>query len=65
MALRADFERQEIENDRLKDRARELQTSVELMRTQLRRTIELLRAVREGRLAPSAIEDADLAGWAS
>lgn len=61
LALRADLERQERDADNHRLRAVELQADVELMRTQLRRTIETLRAVRDGRLLPSAITDADIA----
>ncbi|MFC5553636.1 hypothetical protein ACFPQ7_06800 [Methylobacterium iners] len=57
--LRRDVERAEVENDRLKDRQRELQTQVALMRNQLRRVVDLLRDVREGRLPPEAIAAAD------
>lgn len=53
--LRKDAERIEAENDELKDRQRELQTSVELMRIQLRRAIDLLSAVRDGRMQPADI----------
>lgn len=60
-ALRADLERQEQESDGNRLRAAVLQADVELMRMQLRRAIETLRAVRDGRLHPSAITDADLA----
>lgn len=60
-ALRADLERQEREADTYRLRAVELQADVELMRIQLRRLIETARAVREGRLQPSEIKDADLA----
>ncbi|QRE74398.1 hypothetical protein [Methylobacterium aquaticum] len=61
LALRADLERQERDADSHRLRAVELQADVELMRMQLRRTIEILRAVRDGRLLPSAITDADIA----
>lgn len=54
--LRRDVDRSEAERDRLKDKQRELETKVILMRAALRRAIDLLRAVREGRLAPEAIE---------
>lgn len=60
-ALRQDADRLEAENDDLKDRIREHQVSVELLRRQLARAIELLTAVRDGRLAPEGI-DAELAG---
>lgn len=60
LALRADLERQERESDSNRIRAVELQADVELMRAQLRRAIETLRAVRDGRLHPSAITDADI-----
>lgn len=61
LALRADLERQERESDMHRLRSVELQADTELMRMQLRRYIETLRAVRDGRLLPSAITDADLA----
>lgn len=61
LKLRADLERQEQEADSLRLRAAELQADATLMRTQLRRLIETLRAVRDGRLQPSAITDADVA----
>ncbi|WP_437871311.1 hypothetical protein ACSD7O_22295 [Methylorubrum extorquens] len=61
--LRAEAERIEVENDALKDRQRELLTSVELMRAQLRRLIDLLTAVRDGKVPLAAI-DAELAGLA-
>lgn len=54
-ALRAEAEHLEAENDGLKDRARELQTSVELLRVQIRRAIDLLTAVRDGRLQPADV----------
>lgn len=57
--LQIEADRVERENEQLKDRQRELQTKMELMRNQLRRAIDLLRAVREGRLPPEAIEAAD------
>ncbi|GJD93378.1 hypothetical protein [Methylobacterium iners] len=57
--LQHEADKVERENDRLKDRQRELLTKIELMRNQLRRAIDLLRAVREGRLPPEAIEAAD------
>lgn len=57
--LRREADRLEAENDRLKDNMRELQTQGILMRNQLRRAIDLLRAVREGRLPPEAIAAAD------
>jgi len=60
-ALRADLDRQEQESDSHRIRAAALQADVELMRVQLRRAIETLRAVKDGRLHPSAITDADLA----
>lgn len=53
--LRLDGERVEAENDKLKDRQRELLTTIELLRAQLRRVIDMLRAVQEGRLAPASI----------
>ncbi|WP_264047517.1 hypothetical protein [Methylobacterium flocculans] len=53
--LRKEAERIEAENDSLKDRQRELQTSVELLRMQLRRAIDLLAAVRDGRLQPADV----------
>lgn len=62
VALRAEMERQELDRDSQRLRAVELQADVELMRAQLRRAIEVLRAVRDGRLLPSAITEADLAG---
>lgn len=62
-ALRAELERTDIDRDGQRLRAVELQADVELMRAQLRRAIEQLRAVREGRLAPSAINETDLAEW--
>lgn len=58
--LHKDVERIEAENDDLKDRQRELLTSLELLRIQLRRAIDLLTAVRDGRLQPADI-DAELA----
>lgn len=61
LTLRADLERQEREADMHRLRAVELQADTELMRMQLRRYIETLRAIRDGRLLPSAITDADLA----
>ncbi|MGX5776501.1 hypothetical protein [Methylorubrum zatmanii] len=61
VSLRADLERQEQEADTYRLRAAELQADVELMRVQLRRYIETVRAVKDGRLLPSAITDADLA----
>lgn len=61
LTLRADLERQERDSDSHRIRAAELQADIELMRSQLRRTIETLRAVRDGRLLPSAITDADIA----
>ncbi len=57
--LRRDLARNEAEQDRLKDKQRELETKVVLMRAALRRAIDLLRAVREGRLAPDAIDAVD------
>lgn len=57
--LRRDLARNEAEQDRLKDKQRELETKVVLMRAALRRAVDLLRAVREGRLAPDAIEAID------
>lgn len=57
--LRREADRLEAENERLKDKMRELQTQGILMRNQLRRAIDLLRAVREGRLSPDAIAAAD------
>jgi len=63
LALRAELERQELDRDSYRLRAVELQADVDLMRAQLRRAIEALRAVRDGRLSPSAITDADLAEW--
>jgi uncharacterized protein YlxW (UPF0749 family) len=57
--LRREADRLEAENDRLKDKMRELQTQGILMRNQLRRAIDLLRAVREGRMSPDAIAAAD------
>lgn len=61
LALRADLERQERDADSHRLRSVSLQADVELMRAQLRRAIETLRAVRDGRLLPGAITDADLA----
>ncbi|MGC5778822.1 hypothetical protein [Methylobacterium sp. NFXW15] len=61
VALRAEMERQELDRDSHRLRAVELQADVELMRAQLRRAIEVLRAVRDGRLLASAITEADLA----
>lgn len=58
-ALQAEADRIESENDRLKDEMRSLRTQIVLMRNQLRRAIDLLRAVREGRLPPEAIAAAD------
>jgi hypothetical protein len=58
-ALQAEADRIESENDRLKDEMRDLRTQIVLMRNQLRRAIDLLRAVREGRLPPEAIAAAD------
>lgn len=58
-ALQAEADRIEGENDRLKDDMRELRTQIVLMRNQLRRAIDLLRAVREGRISPEAIPAAD------
>ena len=58
-SLQAEADRIEGENDRLKDEMRELRTQVVLMRNQLRRAIDLLRAVKEGRLSPDAIAAAD------
>lgn len=60
-ALQLEADRIETENDHLKDKLRELETSIALMRNQLRRAIDLLRAVREGRMPPEAIEAADIA----
>lgn len=57
--LRREADHLEAENDRLKDKMRELQTQGILMRNQLRRAIDLLRAVREGRMSPDAIAAAD------
>ena len=57
--LQHEADRVERENERLKDKQRELLTKMELMRNQLRRAIDLLRAVREGRLPPEAIAAAD------
>lgn len=54
-ALRAEAEHLEAENDGLKDRTRELQTSIELLRVQIRRAIDLLTAVRDGRLQPADV----------
>lgn len=59
--LRADLEQQERESDSHRIRAAELQADAELMRVQLRRYIELIRAVKDGRLLPSAITEADIA----
>lgn len=59
LELRRDLARNEAEQDRLKDKQRELETKVVLMRAALRRAVDLLRAVREGRLAPDAIEAVD------
>lgn len=59
--LRAEGERIEAENDALKERLREGQAAVELMRIQFRRVIELLRAVKEGRMKPEDLP-ADIAG---
>lgn len=61
--LRQEAQRIEAENDALKDRQRELLTSVELMRAQLRRLIDLLTAVRDGKIPLAAI-DAELGGLA-
>lgn len=58
-ALQAEADRIEGENDRLKDDMRELRTQIVLMRNQLRRAIDLLRAVREGKISPDAIPAAD------
>ncbi|TXN71639.1 hypothetical protein [Methylobacterium sp. WL6] len=54
-ALRKQAERLEAENDGLKDRSRELQTSIELLRVQIRRAIDLLSAVRDGKLQPADV----------
>lgn len=59
--LRADLERQEREADTYRLRAVEFQADAELMRIQLRRLIEITRAVKDGRLLPAAITDADVA----
>lgn len=56
-ALRAEADRIERENDQLQDRQRELLTSVELLRQQLRRAIDLMRAVRDGKLQPSDLDE--------
>lgn len=55
-ALRAEVDRIDRENDTLQDRQRELLTSVELMRQQLRRAIDLMKDVRDGRLQPSDLD---------
>lgn len=58
-SLQAEADRIEAENDRLKDEMRELRSQIILMRNQLRRAIDTLRAVREGRLSPDAIAAID------
>lgn len=55
-ALRAEAEHIGRENDQLQDRQRELLTSVELLRQQLKRAIELMKAVRDGRLKPEDLD---------
>ena len=57
--LRREADHLEAENERLKDKMRELQAQGVLMRNQLRRAIDLLRAVREGRMSPDAIAAID------
>lgn len=56
-ALRQEADRIERENDVLQDRQRELLTSIELLRQQLRRAIDLMKAVRDGRLRPEDLDD--------
>jgi cell division protein FtsB len=48
------------ENASLRDDMGRLQATVDLMREQNRRVIELLRSVMEGRIAPGAIQIPDL-----
>lgn len=59
-ALRKEVDVLQHENASLKDTIRELTASVDLLRTQWRRGIDLLRAVMDGKLAPSAINAAEL-----
>lgn len=60
MAWRKEVDLLQEKNASLKDTVRELTASVDLMRMQTRRLLEMLRAVMEGRLAPSAISSSDL-----
>lgn len=55
-ALREEGERIERENDALQDRQRELLTSVELLRRALRRAMDLMTAVRDGRMQPAELD---------
>ena len=54
-AIREDAERIRRENDALEERLAVLQAQIALLREQLARYIGLLRAVKEGRLAPDEI----------
>lgn len=55
-ALREEGDRIERENDALQDRQRELLTSVELLRRALRRAMDLMAAVRDGRMQPAELD---------
>ena len=54
-SLRIDVERVEVENEALKDRLLELQAATELLRNQIRRLIDMLNAVKQGRMDPSEL----------
>ncbi len=51
-------------DDALRDEMAEMQAHVALMRNQLRRAIDLLRQVREGRVSPDAIDTDAIEGKA-